>query len=110
MAREQADGDRRMVTIRFELKAERSCWVAARCWGPHYTDAGPVMAHSSPVFVDVGGKCAFSAADGNYLLTHMEGGVAWAEKIGVFRDEKVKKRLIELFGEAKEELLRRWQD
>jgi len=107
VAREQADGDRRMVTIRYELKAERSCWVAARCWGPHYTDAGPVMAHSSPVFIDVGGRCAFNEADGNYLLTHMQGGVAWAEKIGVFRDEKVRKRLVELFGEAREELLRR---
>ncbi|MDA0747886.1 MAG: CehA/McbA family metallohydrolase, partial [bacterium] len=90
VARQDADGDRRMVTVKFDLKAEKSCWVAARCWGEHFTDAGPVMAHSSPVYIDVGGRCAFEPTDGEYLLTHMEGGVSWAEQIGVFRDEAVR--------------------
>ena len=40
-------------------------------------------------------------------MTHMEGGVAWAENIGVFRDEGVRQRLIGLFNEAKSELIRR---
>ncbi len=109
VAREAADGDRRMVTIKFDLKAERSCWVAARCWGDYYTDAGPVMAHSSPVYIDVGGRRAFEPTDGQYLLTHMEGGIAWAEQIGVFRDEAVRARLIALFREGQEELKRRAQ-
>ena len=83
------------------------CWVVARCWGSHYTDAGPVMAHSSPVYIDVGKRCAFVPTEGNYLLTHMEGGIAWADQIGVFRDEGVRQRLIGLFQEAKGELIRR---
>ena len=107
VAREQADGDRRTATVRFDLEAKRSCWVAARCWGPYLTDAGPVMAHSSPVYISVGGKSAFEPAEGQYLLTHMEGGIAWAERIGVFRDEAVRARLIALFREAQEELRRR---
>jgi hypothetical protein len=107
VARQDANGNRRMVTITFDLKAERSCWVAARCWGPYYTDAGPVMAHSSPIYIDVGGVCAFEPTDGQYLLTHMEGGVSWAERIGVFRDGGVRARLIKLFREAQEELKRR---
>jgi hypothetical protein len=45
--------------------------------------------------------------DGEYLMTHMEGGVTWAEKIGVFKDEKVRGRLIGLFREARAELARR---
>ena len=45
--------------------------------------------------------------EGNYLLTHLEGGIAWAEKIGVFRDEAVRSRLIALFREAQGELRRR---
>ena len=106
-ARQEADGDRRRVSVKFELKAERSCWVAARCWGPHYTDAGPVMAHSSPIYIDVGNRGAFEPTDGEYLLTHMEGGIAWAEQIGVFREEAVRTRLIALFREAQEELRRR---
>ncbi|HCR19802.1 MAG TPA: hypothetical protein DIU35_20185 [Candidatus Latescibacteria bacterium] len=107
VARQEADGDRRVVTIKFDLKAEKSCWIAARCWGEHLTDAGPVMAHSSPVYINVGGARAYEASDGEYLLTHMEGGVAWAEKIGVFRNEDVRSRLIALFREAQEELKRR---
>ena len=37
----------------------------------------------------------------------MEGGAAWAERIGVFRDEAVRSRLIALFAEARAELTRR---
>ena len=65
------------------------------------------MAHSSPVYIDVGRRCVFVEAEGNYLMTHMEGGIAWAENIGVFRDEGVRQRLIGLFDEAKRELIRR---
>jgi len=107
VAREESEHGSRRLTLKFKLKTELSCWVVARCWGPHYTDAGPVMAHSSPVYIDVGRRCAFVPTEGNYLMTHMEGGVAWAETIGVFRDEGVRQRLIGLFNEAKGELLRR---
>ena len=106
-ARQQAAGDGRTVTLQQELSVEKSCWVAARCWGEFATDAGPVMAHSSPVYIDVGNRCAFEPADGEYLLTHMEGGIAWAENIGVFRDENARARLIALFRRACEELSRR---
>ena len=107
VARQYADEGSREVEIDFKLKTEKPCWVAARCWGPHYTDAGPVMAHSSPVYIDVGGRRTFESGDGQYLLTHMEGGISWAEKIGVFRDEAVRGRLIALFREAQGELKRR---
>ena len=108
VAREEADGARQ-IKISYKLKAGRSCWVAARCWGPYLTDAGPVMAHSSPVYIDVGKRCAFEPGEGQYLMTHMEGGIAWAEQIGVFRDGKVRQRLIGVFNEAKGELMRRMQ-
>lgn len=106
-AREVADEDGRTATVRFELDVSAPCWIAARCWGEYLTDAGPVMAHSSPVYVNVGRRRPFVASDGNYLLTHMEGGVSWAEKIGVFRDENVRSRLVALFREAQAEIRRR---
>jgi hypothetical protein len=65
------------------------------------------MAHSSPIYLTVGGKRPFVQSDGEYLMTHMEGGIAWAEKIGVFREENVRSRLIGLFNEAREEIMRR---
>ena len=105
--REVVDEGERSITLKTKVKTEKSCWIAARCWGPYVTDAGPVMAHSSPVYVDVGGRGAFEETDGEYLMTHMEGGVTWAEKIGVFKDEKVRGRLIGLFREARAELARR---
>ena len=107
VAREISGEGECCLKIDYKLKAEKSCWVVARCWSNHYTDAGPVMAHSSPVYVDVGRYRAFVEAEGNYLMTHMEGGIAWAESIGVFRDESVRTRLIGLFDEAKRELVRR---
>ena len=67
------------------------------------------MAHSSPVYVSVGGRGAFEPADGQYLMTHMEGGITWAQRIGVFREEAVRERLIALFREAQEEVERRRQ-
>ena len=106
-AREYADGDKRQVTVRFELDVSKPCWVAARTWGEYATDAGPVMAHSSPIYLTVGGKRPFVQSDGEYLMTHMEGGIAWAEQIGVFRQEAVRARLIALFHEAIGEIKRR---
>ncbi|MEE2659191.1 MAG: CehA/McbA family metallohydrolase [Candidatus Latescibacterota bacterium] len=97
----------RSITFKHKLSTGKSCWVAARCWGPYYTDAGPVMAHSSPVYIDVGKRCAFEKTDGEYLMTHMEGGITWAERIGVFKDEAVRQRLIGLFREAQNEIKRR---
>ncbi|MFH1571716.1 MAG: CehA/McbA family metallohydrolase [Gemmatimonadota bacterium] len=105
--RERPDGPERRIALKHKLKTEKPCWVAARCWGPYLTDAGPVMAHSSPVYVNVGGRRTFEPADGQYLLTHMEGGITWAQRLGVFRDEAVRNRLIGLFREAQGELRRR---
>ena len=107
VAREVEKDGTNQIKLKFKLKTELSCWVVARCGGSHYTDAGPVMAHSSPIYIDVGKRCAFVPPEGNYLLTHMEGGIAWAERIGVFRDEVVRARLIALFREAKDELKHR---
>ncbi len=109
-AREYADGDRRTATVQFDLDVSAPCWVVARCWGEYITDAGPVMAHSSPIYLNVGGRHPFVETDGQYLLTHMEGGISWAERIGVFRDENVRSRLIALFGEAQAEIRRRAMD
>ena len=105
--REVSDEGERTLRLSTKLKTEKSCWVAARCWGPYATDAGPVMAHSSPVYIDVGKRCAFEETDGEYMMTHMEGGITWAQKMGVFKDEAVRSRLIGLFHEAQGELIRR---
>lgn len=109
VARETCTEGQSILKIDYKLKTEKSCWVVARCWGNYYTDAGPVMAHSSPIYVDVGKFSAFVQAEGNYLMTHMEGGIAWAESIGIFRDESIRARLIGFFEEAKRELVRRME-
>ena len=54
VAREESKHGDASMRLKHKIKTEKSCWVVARCWGPHYTDAGPVMAHSSPVYIDVG--------------------------------------------------------
>ena len=71
--RETAEEGERSVTLQTEIECGEPCWIAARCWGPYATDAGPVMAHSSPVYVDVGRRAAFEEADGE-VPAHPHGG------------------------------------
>ena len=107
VAREYAESGGRRVAIQYKHQVKKSSWVAARCWGPFFTDPGPVMAHSSPVYIDVGGQHAFEPDDGEYMLNQMEGGILWAERLGVFSDEKLRNRLVGNFREAQAILKRR---
>ncbi len=99
-------GDRRLQ-LHHRCVVNASSWVVARCWGPYLTNAGPVMAHSSPVYLDLAGRGAFVAAEGTYLLNHLQGSQSWAERLGVFRDEDVRRRLLDLLAAARTELERR---
>lgn len=81
---EEKNGTRRL-TLRASLKIEGHGWLAARCAGPSYTSIPHhdwwqrgIMAHTSPVYVSVGGPYAlFDPENAHYMLSLIEGGLSY---------------------------------
>ncbi len=73
------------LELRSEVEISAAGWLAARCAGPGYTpgarhhdhDQRPVMAHTSPVYVETGEQSPRQAETDRYLLTLVEGGLAY---------------------------------
>jgi hypothetical protein len=74
----------RTLTLKTQVKAGNHSWLAARCGGPNYSvvrhhDSWQrgVFAHTSPVYVAVGGPWdMFDKNTAEYMLTLIEGGLA----------------------------------
>jgi hypothetical protein len=74
----------RRLRLKTHLKLDRHTWLAARCGGPNYTAVSHhdvwqrgVFAHTSPIYVAVGGEWALFDTDAaHYMLTLVEGGLA----------------------------------
>ncbi len=93
---DEAKGARRL-RLRASLRVDGHCWLAARCAGPGY-QALPhhdewkrgVMAHTSPIYVAVGGEYApFSMEDAQYMLTLVEGGLTYIRTLAPRRDPEL---------------------
>jgi hypothetical protein len=69
------------LSLKSKIKVESHSWLAARCAGPGYSvvphhDAWRrgIMAHTSPVYLAVGGEWSmFDAGMANYMLTLIQG-------------------------------------
>ncbi len=84
----------RMLRLRGSLKIESDTWLAARCGGPDYTVIRHhdwwkrgVMAHTSPIYIAVGGAYElFSPSDAQYMLTLIEGGLTYIRRLAPRRN------------------------
>jgi len=85
---EEAKGTRRL-RLKAKVKVEKHSWLAARCSGPGYARSVPhhdgwrrgVMAHTSPVYIAVGGEWwMFDSGAASYLLTLIEGGLSYIRR------------------------------
>jgi hypothetical protein len=109
VARTTAAAGGRSARLAAEVSVTESCWIAARCYGREKlwlvwpTDVG---AHTSPVYVTVGGKRQVSAPDASYLLTLMEGGLAYLDTLAAWRDEAQRERHRNVFRRGRDETLR----
>jgi len=70
--------------LRERIRVEKHSWIAARCAGVHYWQTARhhdgwrrgIMAHTSPVYLAVGGEWwMFDLGAANYLLTLLQGGI-----------------------------------
>ena len=82
---ESLNGTRRLE-LREKITIDKHTWLAARCGGPeymgsfHHIDAMQrgVFAHTSPVYVSVGGDWwMFSEETARYMLTLIEGSISY---------------------------------
>ncbi len=79
----------RMLRLKTALRIDKHTWLAARCGGPGYAQAVPhhdgwrrgIIAHTSPVYIAVGGEWwMFDSEAANYMLTLVEGGLSYIRK------------------------------
>src|SRR5262245_25750303 len=109
VARTAAAADGRPARLAAEVPVTESCWIAARCYGREKlwlvwpTDIG---AHTSPVYVTVDGRRQTSDSDASYLLTVMEGGLAYLDTLASWRDEAQREHHRSVFRLGREEVLR----
>jgi hypothetical protein len=82
-ATEESRGSK-ALTLRETVRMAGPGWLAARCVSrvaPFTVWSMSVAAHSSPVYVRVGGQDPFSPADAVYLLTLIDGGQTWLDNL-----------------------------
>jgi hypothetical protein len=85
---EEARGALRLH-LKASLRIDRHTWLAARCGGPGYTSIPHhdgwrrgIMAHTSPIYVAVGGEYQLFDLEGaHYMLTLIEGGLSYLRRV-----------------------------
>jgi hypothetical protein len=95
---EENNGARRLE-LRTKINVDGHTWVSARCGGPAYHDCLPhwdswgrgIIAHTSPIYVACGGEWSlFEAATAHYMLTLIEGSLAYVRNVsGQRRPESI---------------------
>jgi len=102
-----SDEGQKDLQISTEIDADSSGWLAVRCSGndvawsvwPQY-----LIAHSSPVYLDVGGERQWDSAVANYLVTTLEGGMAWLDTLATHASEERHREIRHVFEQAIEEV------
>ncbi|MCW2117165.1 MULTISPECIES: CehA/McbA family metallohydrolase [Bradyrhizobium] len=109
VASAKAGADGLSASLDATVTIDRSSWIAARCFGrgrlhtQHPIDIG---AHTSPVYVRVGNRRQTSTKDASYLLTLLEGGAAYLEKLAVWRSERQRRCHLARLDEGRQAILR----
>lgn len=110
VAEERQEGGVLEAQLKAKVRVDRSSWLAARCLGSlkvwHCWPA-LITAHTSPVYVQVGDGRQFRPSDATYMMTFLEGGLAWLETLAIPADQKRHAAIKGVFESAHQELHRR---
>jgi hypothetical protein len=105
----EAKGANRLA-VKTKAQFASSSWVAARCGSTmqvHHCWPIHLGAHTSPVYVAVGGREMFSPDDATYMLTLIDGGLTYLDTLSVRYDEDRHRKMKAVFERARRELERR---
>jgi len=95
------------LAVKAKIPVKRSSWIGARCgsrlqvqhcWPIH------LGAHTSPVYVVVGGEQMFSPGDATYMLTLIDGGLTYLDTLSVRYEEERHRQMKAIFEKARAEL------
>ena len=108
-SREERDGVREMI-LREKVQVNGPGWLAARC----FSKAGlttswglKVLAHTSPVYVQVPRQDLFSESGAAFLMTLIEGAQTWVETLATRPDAERLNRVRKMLSDARDRLHRR---
>jgi len=110
VASEASEAGARRLTLKANLRLEGSSWVAARCVSRYQVWHGwpiHIAAHTSPVYVVVGDQDQFSLPDATYMMTMLDGGMAWLDTLSIPADPERQARIRGVFQQAKQALHQR---
>jgi hypothetical protein len=77
----------------WNVRIDRSSWLALMVRGRYADQPEIIAAHSSPVMIRVEGSEFFSAADAVTILDQIEGALAYIDTIGTRAEDRVYKRI-----------------
>jgi len=101
------------LRLNAKTKVDRSSWIAARCGSrllAHHCWPIHLGAHTSPVYVNVGGAEMFSPSDASYMVTLIDGGLTYLDTLSVRYDEKRHREMKAIFRKARRVLEERLRD
>lgn len=93
------------TSLKFDesVQVPGSGWLAARCVSNHKAwSVWPqhIAAHTSPVFVKAQGETLFDNPTAEYLVTVMEGGIAWLDTLATRAEPARHAAVLSVFEEA----------
>ena len=103
------------MAMRSSVALPRSSWIAARCtsmFRKHQImmGSGYLGAHTSPVYAIVDNQELFNPTDAMYMLTLLEGSVAYLNTLGTRASEQRHQEMIEIIHKAEQHLHTRLQN
>ncbi len=105
IAESRQPAGRTSVEFTTRMPIERSSWIALRALGPAHrlllNDTG-AFAHTSPIYVSVGGKPIREIEDVRFYRDWVEKLIARAEKAGRFANDQRRAEVVALFRKALE--------
>jgi hypothetical protein len=77
----------------WQVKVDKSSWLALLARGQTPDGREIIAAHSSPVMIDVEGSQMLAAADAVTILEQIEGALAYLDTVGTRAEERIYKRM-----------------
>ncbi|MDQ6793308.1 MAG: CehA/McbA family metallohydrolase [Chloroflexota bacterium] len=107
--RAEAQPGASVVTLKSRLSVQGGGWIAARCDGPSVLwHEWPIRtaAHTSPVYLAGGRGGPEGGDDRVFLMTILEGGLAWLDTLAIPADDAQHERIRRVFLDAMRQLRR----
>ena len=98
------EADSRDLTLRGRITVGNSSWIAARVRGRQlpYQMGIPLMAHTSPIYIDVDAEPRRSSRDAAFFLKWVEEALVWARQKAKIPDPLQRQEVIQIFEKARE--------